>query len=93
MSEKKVINPTILGILVGFTKRWNPFTNEVFALVEVDAKVINVPIDYRQQIFIQNEHPLNSLVPLIFNEGKWQISSQTAAVEQKTFSDSYTVFL
>jgi hypothetical protein len=93
MSYKKAIEPTIIGKLIGFTNRWNPFTTQVFAVVEVDAKMINVPIDYRQQKFIQKEHPINSLVPLIFNEGKWQITSRTLLVDHKIFSDGRTVYL
>jgi hypothetical protein len=84
---------TIIGKLVGFTKRWNPFNSEVFAMVEVDATMINVPIDYRQQKFIQNEHPINSLVQLIFNDGQWQITSSTLTVEHKVFGDARTVYM
>ena len=93
MSVKKVINPIILGILVGFTKRWNPLSTEIFARVEVDDQVINVPIDYRQKNIIQREHPIYSIVPLIFNEGKWEITSDMLATEQKVLSDITTVFL
>ncbi len=93
MSERKVVSPTILGILIGFTKRWNPLSTEVFAQVEVDDRVIKVPIDYRQKNIIQREHPIYSIVPLIFNEGKWEITSNISAAEQKVFNDSSTVFL
>jgi hypothetical protein len=92
MSEKKVVSPTILGILVGFTKRWNPLSTEIFARVEVDDQVISVPIDYRQKNIIQREHPIYSIVPLIFKEGKWEITSNMSASEQKVFSDISTVF-
>ncbi len=83
--------PTIIGKLKGFTKHWNPFKSEVFALVEVDSEVINIPIDYRQQKFIQMEHPVNSLVPLTFNENRWQIAS-TTVVETWQFKDPSSVF-
>jgi hypothetical protein len=90
----KIINDqTIIGKLVGFTKRWNPFTTEVFAMVEVEEETINVPIDYRQQKFIQMEHPINSLVPLIYNEGKWQITSRTLTGDHKIFNEGRTVFM
>jgi hypothetical protein len=93
MIEQESTGATIIGKLMGFTKRWNPLSTEVFALVEVDARVINVPIDYRQKSIIQKEHPVDSLVPLIFNDGKWEITSQLAASEQRLFKDSSTVFL
>lgn len=76
MSENMIVQP-IIGKLIRFTNRWNPFDNEVFAIVKVDMQVINVPIDYRQQKYIQKEHPINSLVPIVFSDGKWQITSKT----------------
>jgi hypothetical protein len=93
MIEQETTGATIIGKLMGFTKRWNPFSTEVFALVEVDARVINVPIDYRQKSIIQKEHPIDSLVPLTFNAGKWEITSKMSASEHRLFSDSSTVFL
>jgi cAMP phosphodiesterase len=92
MSGQETMGATIIGKLTGFTKRWNPFSTEVFALVEVDTKVINVPIDYRQKRIVQMEHPIDSLVPLAFNEGKWEILSQMETAEHKVFIDSTTVF-
>jgi hypothetical protein len=91
MSQKWIVQP-LIGKLIGFTKHWNPFNSEVFARVEIDYTVVNVPVDYRQLKFIQKEHPLNSLVPVVFNEGKWQITSRTLASEQKFYGDSSTVF-
>jgi hypothetical protein len=93
MSELEIAGATIIGKLMGFTNRWNPFSTEVFAQVKVDTKVINVPIDYRQKNIIQKEHPIDSLVPLIYKEGKWEISSGMSASEHKLFNDSSTVFL
>ncbi len=92
MSGQKTMGATITGKLTGFTKRWNPFSTEVFALVEVDARVINVPIDYRQKTIIQKEHPIDSLVPLAFNDGRWEIISGIATSEYKLLIDSSTVF-
>lgn len=83
--------PMIIGKLKGFSKHWNPFRNEVFALVEVDSEVMNIPVDYRQLKFIQKEHPLNSLVPLTFNEDRWKIGSSTV-VETWQFKDTNSVF-
>ncbi|AFD00178.1 hypothetical protein Mtc_1424 [Methanocella conradii HZ254] len=93
MSEAKSVNHVIAGKLVGFTKRWNPFSTEVFARVEVDSRVLNVPIDYRQQKFIQMEHPINSQVSLIYKDGRWQIISRTLSVEQSSMGDGCTAFL
>ncbi len=93
MRELETTGATIIGKLMGFTKRWNPFSTEVFALVKVNTRVINVPIDYRQQNIIQREHPISSFVPLAFNEGKWEIISRISASDSKLFNDSSTVFL
>ncbi len=93
MSELETTGATIIGKLMGYTNRWNPFSTEVFALVEVDARIINVPIDYRQKNIIQKEHPVHSLVPLAFNEGKWEIMSRISASENKLFKEISSVFL
>ena len=90
MSKNNTMQP-IIGKLKGFSKHWNPFKNEVFALVEVDSEVLNVPVDYRQTKFIQMEHPVNSLVPLVFCEDRWQISS-TTVVETWEFKDPNSVY-
>jgi hypothetical protein len=90
VSTGDIVKP-LIGKLKGFTKRWNPFENEIFALVEVDDRqVINVPIDYRQQKYIQSEHPVNSMVPVIFREGRWQISSKTIAADPVMLGDNHT---
>ncbi len=93
MRIQETTGATIIGKLMGYTKRWNPFSTEVFAMIEVDAKVINVPIDYRQKNLIQKEHPVDSLVRLVFNEGQWEITSMMTAGEHRLFNDSSTVFL
>jgi hypothetical protein len=91
MSEAKRMAPVVAGRLIGFTRRWNPFSTEVFARVEVGSKVMSVPIDYRQQKFIQKEYPINSPVSLIYREGRWQIASRTLPGEQNIMGD-HTVF-
>jgi hypothetical protein len=91
MSENKS-RGHIMGRLVGFTRRWNPFSTEVFVLVEVDSKVINVPIDYRQQKYIQKEHPIDSRIPLTFYDGRWHVNSRLITADFKMFSDNHTVF-
>lgn len=91
MKENVIVRP-IIGKLVGYSKRWNPFNSQVFAVVKIDDHdVINVPIDYRQQKFIQMEHPVNSLVPIIFCEGRWQITSKT--LTERNLQDANTVFM
>ncbi len=89
--QKNLVMRPILGTLKGFTKNWNPFNRQVFALVQLDEEdVINVPIDYRQQTFIMREHPVNSPVSIIFSEGRWQITSET--IMDKLFTDANTVY-
>lgn len=64
------------GILIGYTSRWNPFTTKVNILVKVGDKTMKIPIDYRQQKFIQKEYPVGSKVELEGNENIWHIKSQ-----------------
>lgn len=91
MMMKNMVARPLLGKLKGFTKNWNPFNKQVFALVQLDEEaVINVPIDYRQQKFVIKEHPIDSLVSIIFCEGKWQITSET--IMEKYFTESNTVY-
>ena len=82
---------TAMGRLMGFTKHWNPFKNEIFALVELESEVIKLPIDYRQLKYVQKEHPVNSLVPLTYSEDRWQISSDTVT-ETWEFKDPNSVY-
>ncbi len=92
MGDAKRMAPVVAGRLIGFTRRWNPLSTEIFAKVEVGSTVISVPIDYRQQKFIQKEHPINSPVSLVYKDGRWQIASRMVAVEQNIMGDN-TVFL
>lgn len=64
------------GVLVGFTSRWNPFTTKVNVLVKVGNKTMKIPIDYRQQKFIQKEYDIGSKVEVEQYEGSWHIKSQ-----------------
>ncbi len=64
------------GILVGFTKRWNPFTTKVNVLLKVGNKTLKAPIDYRQQKFIEKEYAVGSRVEVERYEGHWRIKSQ-----------------
>lgn len=64
------------GILVGYTSRWNPFTTKVNVLIKVGEKTIKIPIDYRQQKFIQTEYAIGSKVEIERHEGIWQIKSK-----------------
>jgi hypothetical protein len=82
----------IIGKLIGFTNRWNPLKTDIFAKVEVDKKVISIPIDYRQRKFIEMEHPINSRIPLVFLEGKWQIVSSLISADSYILNDRLSVF-
>lgn len=88
MSEKRG-GETIIGKLVGFSKRWNPFSTEVRVQVRVDSKVINIPIDYRQQQYIQKEHPVGSNIMLSFSNGNWHIYSKPVINEFMLAKDGF----
>ncbi len=64
------------GVLVGFTTRWNPFTTKVNVLIKTGDKTLKVPIDYRQQKFIEKEYTVGSRVEVERYEGHWRIKSQ-----------------
>jgi len=68
------------GVLVGFTGRWNPFTTKVNILVKIGKKTLKIPIDYRQQKFIQKEYAIGSQVELERYEGSWHIKSRLEPV-------------
>jgi hypothetical protein len=91
MSKKWPAEP-IIGKLVGFTKRWNPFNNDIYVLVEVNNNIMNIPIDFRQKKFILMEHSIDSRIPLVYSDGKWHIHSRQISTEFKMFNDNQTVF-
>jgi hypothetical protein len=93
MIEMNATQPKMWGIVIGYTKRWNPFASQIFAQIKVENQIMNISIDWRQKNIIQKHYPLNSTVPLIFNEGKWEITSDMSVSENKLFSDISTVFL
>ena len=64
------------GVLVGYTSRWNPFTIKVNVLINVGDRTIKIPIDYRQQKFIQAEYEVGSKVEIERHGGTWKIKSK-----------------
>ena len=82
----------IIGKLIGFTNRWNPLKTGIFAKVEVNKKVISIPIDFRQKKFIEMEHPVNSHIPLVYAEGGWRIVSSPDNAESRVLIDQLTLF-
>lgn len=81
MSRKRAAKK-ISGILVGFTRRWNPLATKVNVLVKVDKRVVKLPIDCRQIKFIQCENAIGDMVEMEFYEGCWHIKSQRVSEEK-----------
>ena len=80
------------GILVGFSTRWNPFTTKVNILIKTANKTLKVPIDYRQQKFIEKEYAVGSKVEVERYEGHWHIKSQLEPLGVFNL-DSVTTFM
>lgn len=63
------------GDLLGYSNRWNFFSNIINVVVRINGKSVKVPIDYRQRKFLQYEYPPGSKVDVGFN-GQWYIKSR-----------------
>jgi hypothetical protein len=61
------------GELLGYTGRRNPFSQEVYAIVNIDGNIRRTPIYCRQMKYIQKEYyPSRSIIDI----GTWRIISQ-----------------
>jgi hypothetical protein len=80
------------GILVGYTSRWNPFTTKVNVLINVNGKVMKIPIDYRQLKFVQKEYAVGSKVEIESYEGNWRIKSEPEPIN-KFYLDEGATFI
>ncbi|HEY3422752.1 MAG TPA: hypothetical protein VGK13_06295 [Methanocellaceae archaeon] len=61
-------------------------------LINVSGKIIKIPIDYRQQKFIQNEYAVGSKVEVERYEGNWRIKSELKPIEE-SYLDAGTTFI
>ncbi len=64
------------GLLRGFRKNWNPLVKNAFMEVEVDGRMLYVPIDIRQIRFVEKEFQVGDEVNL-YNDGEWHFKSRT----------------
>ena len=62
------------GELIGYISRLNFFSNSINAIVKIEGKAKNIPIDNRQREFIRREYPPGSMVDAGF-DGIWYIKS------------------
>jgi hypothetical protein len=69
-------NGVLVGTFVGFRKI-NPLSKQFTARFKAAGKTIRVNVDYRQQAFIQKEHPVGSQVALGYYGGHWHIESRS----------------
>jgi hypothetical protein len=65
-----------IGKVTGYSSSWNPLSHESYVVIKVSDENIVVPIDMRQQKFIQKEYPLGSRVAVGFYGGAWHIGSK-----------------
>lgn len=75
MNEMSVDGAAI-GKVIGYSKSWNPLSHESYVVIKVNNKKIVVPIDMRQQKFVQKEYSSGSHVAMGFYGGKWHIGSK-----------------
>jgi hypothetical protein len=65
-----------IGKVIGYRTSWNPLSHESYVVVKVNGSKVFVPIDVRQQMFVQKEYPIGSRVAVGFYGGAWHIGSK-----------------
>lgn len=68
-----------VGEIIGYGRVYNPFSKKARVIVKANDRVIRVPVDYRQQRYIQNEHRIGDRVAVGFYGGEWHIGSSPTA--------------
>jgi hypothetical protein len=70
------VDSAAIGKVIGYSKSRNPLSYESYVIIKVNDNKIVVPIDPRQQKFVQKEYPAGSRVAVGFYGGKWHIGSK-----------------
>jgi hypothetical protein len=89
--SKKIDEIAYTGEMIGYTSRWNIFSNSIKAIVNIEGKARKIPIDNRQIKFLQKEYPPGSMVTVGFN-GTWYIKSQPVTDDFKPSLDEVPIF-
>jgi hypothetical protein len=66
----------VIGKVIGYRTSWNPLAHESYVIVKANDDKIVVPIDMRQQKFVQKEYPVGSQVAVGFYGDAWHIGSK-----------------
>jgi hypothetical protein len=77
------VDSAVIGKIIGYSKSWNPLSHESYVVIKVNNNKLVVPIDTRQQKFVQKEYPSGSQVAVGFYGGMWHIGSRL--VEENSF--------
>ena len=92
MSKNVKTNESVVtGKLVSYTSRWNPFSNDISAVVKIGDDTRKIPIDSRQREFLQKEYPPGSSVALGYN-GTWRIISRSSSSDFRPIEDEIPFF-
>ncbi len=69
---------TIAGKVIGYKKGLSLVLAKSLVLVKVENGIVSIPVDYRQEKFIEKEYPPGTTVPIGVRDGKWHIRSRPA---------------
>ncbi len=81
--DRKVVT----GVLKGFKKDWNPFTNKAYMQVKVGGRIMDVPVDRRQIRFVEKEYKVGETVDLYY-DGAWHFRSRVIDLNEPLLVDT-----
>ena len=84
-------NGAAIGKVVGYRTSWNPLAHESFVIINVEDRKVAVPIDMRQQKFVQKEYPVGSHVAVGFYGGEWHIGSKPVVENLLVFETGVSI--
>ncbi len=82
-----IVGGATIGKVIGYSKSWNPLSHDSYVIIKVNNDKITVPIDTRQQKFVQKEYPPGSQIAVGFYGGAWHIGSKPVG-ENSYISDT-----
>jgi hypothetical protein len=80
-----------IGKVIGYRTSWNPLSHESYVVIKVNDSKISVPIDTRQQMFVQKEYPVGSRVAVGFYGGAWHIGSKPVEENLLLFDNGVSI--
>jgi len=85
------VDGAAIGEIIGYSKSWNPLSRESYVVIKVNDQKIVIPIDRRQEKFIQKEYPSGSKVAVGFYGGAWHIGSKPIVENSLIFETGVSI--